>query len=106
MYQTIDEFYEDVMAHGTGPAKVLITEEACMSGQLAKRLICPVDPAYAKGDLSFEHKVRDMQREIMALLHAHRSMVIANFLMERAEGHPMQKDGPIVTAKPLMEEEG
>ena len=100
MYQSIDEYYQDVMAHGTGPAKILMTEEALMSGNLATKLASPMR---FNDQESPEQRAQKMQREIMALLHAHRGMVIANFLMERAEGHPMGSQGPVVTAQPLME---
>jgi hypothetical protein len=96
MHQSIDEYYKDVMAHGTGPAKILITEEALLASGLANRI---VDDALS---------AVPAQREIMAALHSHRAMVIANFLLERAEGHPMNHEGPVVTAnliKPGIDEQ-
>lgn len=100
MIESIDDYYNQVMEHGTGPAKILMTEEALMSSTLSKKL------ANMSDDLAEGAKQAQLQRELMCLLHAHRGMVIANFLMERAEGHELgQGESPIVVPdkKLLME---
>lgn len=87
MITTIDEYYEQVMKHGTGPAKTLMTEEALMSATMAKKL--------KHQNLS----VAEVQRELMCLLIAHRPQVLVNYMLERAEGIPIGKDGPVVVPK-------
>ena len=107
MIKSVDEYYRDVMEHGTPEAKILMTEEACMSGNLAKRLVQTTLPSgVALAPERHDERAATIQRELMALLHAHRGMVLANFFMERARGEPMGTEGPVVTAQPLMEDGG
>lgn len=102
MIESIDDYYNQVMEHGTGPAKILMTEEALMSGTMSKKLASMSD------DLAEGGKAATIQRELMCLLHSHRGMVIANFMMERAEGHELGRgESPIVVPdkQVLMEDE-
>lgn len=87
MMTTIDEYHEQVMKSGTEHAKTLMIEEALMSATLAKKL--------KQQNLS----VAEVQRELMCLLIAHRPQVLVNYMLERADGIPLAKDGPVVVPK-------
>lgn len=90
MNVTVDQYLKDVRDSGTGPAKILAFEEVMMSQTLARNI-------YRRPGITPE----ELADQIFCLLFSHRGMVLANWLMERAEGKPMAVDGPIPTPAPL-----
>ena len=81
---TVEDYTKLTMEKGTEEAKTLLVTEILFAGTMAKQLF----PHYEQCEID------RVKREIVSLLICHRSMVIANYLLERARGIPMAADGP------------
>lgn len=97
MIVTVEDYLKEVKEHGTGPAKILALEEILMAGTLARAIQRKVPLA----ELPFA----ELQDDIFCLLFTHRSMVLAGYMMDRAEGTPLSSgEGHVVVPARVMEE--
>jgi len=81
MITDLNTYWAQTMDGGTPEAKSLLQMEALFAGTEAKIL-------------STQMNEKVIQERLICLLIAHRSQVIASYLMERASGVPVPADGP------------